>query len=144
MKLKKNQTYAAKHSKNAEVDAAVEEKIRERARNEELPCAVAFDIAAELGCDPSIIGKTADLMNYRLVKCQLGLFGYQPEKKIVGPEQPSDAALAADLQKLAERGVIACEEAWELAARHRVPKMTVSKGCEALQIKIKPCQLGAF
>ncbi len=34
--------------------------------------------------------------------------------------------------------------AWEIARRFDVSKMRVSSVCEQLNIKIKPCQLGAF
>ena len=40
--------------------------------------------------------------------------------------------------------ILTCHQAWSIASRFKVPKMTVSAACEALEIKIKPCQLGAF
>lgn len=141
---KKIGNYADKHGATVQIDETVADRIRNRAKNQELPCAVAFDIAAELGCGPVKIGQTTDLLNYRLSKCQLGLFGYRPEKKIVKPTKPSDPQLEAALKNRATNGRMTCKDAWELADQFNIPKMSVSAGCEAMGIKVKPCQLGAF
>jgi hypothetical protein len=37
-----------------------------------------------------------------------------------------------------------CSAAWLIAKKLKLPRMKVSAACEALLIKIKPCQLGAF
>jgi hypothetical protein len=39
---------------------------------------------------------------------------------------------------------ISCRAAWDIAQQFNVPKMAVSAACESLNLKIKPCQLGAF
>ena len=144
MSLKEGQTYSDKHGNNVKLDNDIASIIRSRAKNDELPCAVAFDIAADQGCDIEKIGQTADLLNFRLTKCQLGLFGYKPNKKIVKSEPLTDFQLEEALKKQSGSGAIACEEVWALADQFKVSKMTVSAGCEALGIKVKPCQLGAF
>ncbi len=66
-------------------DAEIQSKIIQRAKNGELPCAVAFDLVKQLGISPAEVGQYADRAKLRLVKCQLGLFGYQPEKRLVKP-----------------------------------------------------------
>lgn len=144
MTLGKGQTYSDKHGKNVKIEENIASQIRSRAKNKELPCAVAFDIARDLGCGVEKVGQTTDLLNFRLIKCQLGLFGYKPEKKIVKSELPSDPRIEKALKSGAVSGAIACKEVWELAARFEISKMAVSAGCEALGIKVKPCQLGAF
>ena len=116
----------------------------DRVRNGELACAVAFSVAEELGKTPQQVGKAADLLGFRLVKCQLGLFGYAPEKKIVKPKRPEDPELAAAIREAAAQGRLSCRETWRIAARFGLRKMAVSSACEALGQKIKPCQLGAF
>jgi hypothetical protein len=126
------------------LDAACEDALRGQARGGELPCAVAFKLAAELGRPPAAIGEAADRLGIRLVKCQLGLFGYSPQKKIVQAAPAADPALETAIREKLENGRLACRRAWEIAATLHVPKMAVSAACEALQIKIKPCQLGAF
>ena len=42
------------------------------------------------------------------------------------------------------QGRISCKQAWDIASRLHVGKMTVSGACEALGVKINDCQLGAF
>jgi hypothetical protein len=93
---------------------------------------------------PAAIGAAADRLGIRLVKCQLGLFGYSPQKKIVQAPAAADPALETAIREKLENGRLACRHAWEIAAALHVPKMAVSAACEAMQIKIKPCQLGAF
>jgi hypothetical protein len=93
---------------------------------------------------PAIVGKTIDLMNYKLVKCQLGLFGYKPNKKIVKPQDTLNEELQKAIQTALVNDQLSCERAWQIADRHQVRKMTVSSACEAMGVKIKPCQLGAF
>lgn len=144
MSAKNFEKYSDKHGDAVQMDETVADRIRSRARSQELPCAVAFDIASDLQCDPAKVGQTTDLLNYRLSKCQLGLFGYRPEKKIVKAALPAEPQLVAAIKTQALDGKVTCKDAWELAARFEVSKMTVSAGCEALGIKVKPCQLGAF
>jgi hypothetical protein len=140
----KRKDYAGKHQPGTQPDAAIRAEIENRSKDGELPCAVAFKIAEDLGASAVEIGKTADLVNCILVQCQLGLFGYGPEKKIVKQRETlrqelTDAISAA---LVAER--LPCKSAWDLADRFNVSKMTVSGICEHMGIKIKPCQLGAF
>jgi PIN domain nuclease of toxin-antitoxin system len=41
-------------------------------------------------------------------------------------------------------GNLSCVAAWEIAKKLNIPKMKVCAAAEALEIKVKPCQLGAF
>ena len=109
-----------------------------------MPCAVAFEIAGQLGLPPSEVGKTADLMILRLMKCQLGLFGYKPESKLVTPKDDPEGSLKEAISAAMVNDRLPCKSAWEIAGQFNVSKMTVSGVCEALKIKVKPCQLGAF
>ncbi|MFZ0130945.1 MAG: hypothetical protein WAK95_00270 [Desulfobacterales bacterium] len=133
-----------KHANDARPDPAIARDITARLKKEGLACAVAFDIARKLGCAPAQVGRTADLMQIRLVKCQLGLFGYTPQKKIVDSRLPPEPALGEAVRSGLVDDRLPCEAAWHIAAQFGVPKMTVSSACEALGVKIKPCQLGAF
>jgi hypothetical protein len=128
----------------APLDAALKDALQRQAREGELPCAVAFELASELGRPPADIGEAADRLGIRLVKCQLGLFGYSPEKKIVQAAPAADPAMETAIREKLENGRLNCRRAWEIAVAFQVPKMAVSAACEALQLKIKPCQLGAF
>lgn len=146
MTKKTADTFAAKHGQDSkrDVDAAIRESLEREAREGTLSCAAAFTLATDLNRPPAEIGKAADLLGIRLVKCQLGLFGYAPEKKIVKPAGAVDPLLDKAIHGELQGGRLACRNAWELAERFRMPRMAVSAACEALGIKIKPCQLGAF
>jgi hypothetical protein len=90
------------------------------------------------------VGKAADLMNFKLIKCQLGLFGYQPQKKIVKPRDSIKEDIKNAVSSALGQGRISCKDAWDIASRLNVSKMTVSSACETMGVKIKNCQLGAF
>jgi hypothetical protein len=140
----KKSGFSGKHRSGQQPDPAIEIKLRDRCPGGELPCAVAFDIAKGLRVSPAAVGRTADLINCRLVKCQLGLFGYTPEKKIVRAAESVDETLTKALRESLTNDRLPCASAWEIADRLQLRKMAVSSACEALGIKIKPCQLGAF
>ena len=136
--------FADKHGAGAQPDTAIKNEIQKRIKSDELPCAVAFKIASELNVPAGDVGKTADLIKVRLVKCQMGLFGYAPEKKIVTPKPPAHPNLESALREALVNDRLPCHAAWEIAARMDISKMSVSAACEYLGIKIKPCQIGAF
>lgn len=144
MKHQKGQKFADKHGVDVRVNEWVKEHIIGQTKNNELACAKAFKIADELNVSAAEVGKTADLLNMKLVKCQLGLFGYTPEKKIVKPKAASTIKLESAIQDSLAEGALPCAKAWEIARNFDISKMTVSAVCEQLKIKIKPCQLGAF
>jgi DNA-binding transcriptional regulator YhcF (GntR family) len=144
MSREKGKKFAEKHESNAQINEEIKDQIINRTKNNELPCAVAHKIAAELNVSPAVVGKTADLTEMMLVKCQLGLFGYTPDKKIVKPEAAENPDLTSAIQDALVEGNLSCAKAWEIAQRFQVSKMKVSSVCEQLKIKIKPCQLGAF
>jgi hypothetical protein len=135
--------YATKHAPGGSPDERIAGAVREKAAEGELACAEAERIVTALGAPLAEIGRTLDLLELRIGRCQLGLFGY-PEGKAVHPA----AAVAPDLDaairgRLAD-GRLPCKAAWEIAAERRVARMEVSSACETLMIRIKPCQLGAF
>lgn len=135
--------YAQKHGEAIQPDERIKASILSRVPGGQLPCAVAFDIARELLVPAAAVGKTADLMNFELVKCQLGLFGYVPAKKVKVLDEldPTlEKAIASELKD----GRLSCERAWALSVRFNIPKLAVGNACETLKVKIKPCQLGAF
>ena len=138
------QKFSDKHGPAASVDGSIKDKVAANAKEGELPCAVAFKIVDELKTTPAEVGKTVDLLDFRLVKCQLGLFGYKPDKKIVKPKFLEDPELENTIRSALSDEKLACRDAWDIARQFQVSKLTVSNACEALKIKIKPCQLGAF
>jgi len=144
MTRQKGQKFADKHGSDTQLSERIKDQIERRTKNNTLPCALAFKIADELNVSAAEVGKTADLLEIMLVKCQLGLFGYSPEKKIVKPQTPENQNLESIIRDSLVDGKLSCERAWEISRSLDVPKMTVSAICEHLKIKIAPCQLGAF
>ncbi len=144
MRRQNGQKFADKHESDAQIDARIKDALVEHTKNNELPCAVAFKIAGILEVSAAEVGKTADLMEMTLVKCQLGLFGYKPAKKIVKPKAPANQDLENIIRESLTDGYLSCQKAWKIASSRSLTKMSVSAVCEHLGIKIKPCQLGAF
>jgi hypothetical protein len=73
--------FSEKHGADTEINPAVKQKVEDKSKDNEISCAVAFQIAEEVRTTPTDVGKGIDLLDIRLVKCQLGLFGYGPGKK---------------------------------------------------------------
>ncbi|MGI5940059.1 MAG: hypothetical protein ACOX8V_05145 [Thermoleophilia bacterium] len=136
--------YATKHAPGTVSDPAISNALKEKASAERFSCAVGLALADDLGVTPSEIGTAADLMEYRIIECQLGLFGYSPDKKIVEPAK----SIAGDLQDRIERAVvegrISCVSCLQIADALAIEETTVAAACEFLGLKIAPCQLGAF
>lgn len=136
--------YRAKHPTGASHDPVIADHLQQRAPEGRLTCVAAHDAAALLGVSPSEIGKTADLLEYRVVECQLGLFGYSPEKRIVKPAVSMSEALRSRLQDVSSDGRISCIACWDMADELGIERRAVADGCELLGIKVENCQLGAF
>ena len=136
-------SFEAKHGPDALPDPEIREAVAARETSGAISCARAHKVARSLSVPPAEVGRTIDLMGIRLTKCQLGLFGFSPEKKVVTPVADPDPALT-DAIRDAPEGRLSCAAAWEIADRLDIPRMRVSGACESAGIKIKPCQLGAF
>ena len=122
----------------------IESEIINRVTDNELSCIDAFEIAWKLQIPVCDIGAAADRLKLKLVKCQLGLFGYKPDKKIVKAEDFVSKELDDAIHKCLDDGKLLCVKSWEIAAALNLSRYSVSCACETLGIKIKECQLGAF
>ncbi len=136
--------YAKKHEAGAVVDPVLRDALLKSAAEGKLACKVAFDVANRLGVLPDAVGRAADLLELRLAKCQLGLFDHPPKKKII---KPADS-IPPEMKKAILTGLVnerlPCKTAWEIAEQLGIRKMEVGAACDAMGIRIKPCQLGAF
>ncbi len=135
--------YAAKHKPGAAPDPRIVEAVRQKAAEGGLACAEAERIAKTLSVSLPEIGRTLDLLELRIGRCQLGLFGYAEGKAVAAAAAVSEDLEAAIRARLAD-GRLPCRAAWEIAAELKIARMEVSAVCEAQKIRIKPCQLGAF
>ncbi len=129
-------------------DEDIVEAIQARLADGMLACASAFAIAHDLEVEPLTVGKAADVLQIRLNRCQLGLFGY-PGKQ--GWDNSNVAALPvpyglpeALTSAKDAAGHLSCAKAWEIASEFEISRMQVGYLADKLGIKITPCQLGAF
>jgi hypothetical protein len=143
MAHKDAERYAAKHEPGVSPDERIAGAVREKAAAGELACAEAERIGVMLGVSLAEIGRTLDLLEIRIGRCQLGLFGY-PEGKAVHPAAAVDPDFEAAIRGSLADGKLSCKSAWKIAAERKIPRIAVSSACEALKIRIKPCRLGAF
>lgn len=120
------------------------EALRAASTDGELACALAFKVGAAHNTAPADIGKALDLEEISIVKCQLGLFGYKPDKKIVRPAESVSEEIKKEITAELDDGKLTCERAWAIAKKLKISKMDVAAACETLGMKIKTCQLGAF
>lgn len=144
MSEKIRKPYSQKHDPNSRPDPNIKNALIDRAAVSEISCALGFEIAKELGVDPEEVGRTADMLDIPLVKCQLGLFGYQPEKKIIKAEDTTDQKLKNAVIASSHNSSLSCAKAWRIADRFKISKAMVGNLCQANGIKITGCRLGAF
>jgi len=136
--------YAKKHSPDRKVKLEIEDALKRQVSDGKISCAAAHKIAGDLKEAPAEVGFTMDILELRISKCQMGLFGYKPEKKVVEPVERVPKTLENAILEQLEDGRLSCKAAWDLAEKLSIKKMGVSSACETLKIKIAPCQLGAF
>jgi len=136
--------YFKKHPAGSKVDDDLKQEIINQVKNNNISCKKAEEIAGEVGFTLEETGKAIDILNINITKCQLGLFGYGEIKKIVQPAKEITPELKESITTELKDGTLSCAAAWEIAKKLNIPRMKVCSACEALQIKVKPCQLGAF
>lgn len=136
--------FAAKHPSGTTVDPHIAEAVADNLAHGTITCMAAHEISRALGVPPAQIGVAIDLQEGRIIKCQMGLFGYGQGEKKVKPASHVDTTVRTTIENHAADGCLACRDAWHLAREHGMPKLAMANACESLGIKIKPCQLGAF
>jgi len=136
--------YAKKHPPDRKVDDRIAEAVKQRVSNGEISCVAAHKISSNFNISPSEVGVTADFLEIPIIKCQLGLYGYGPERKIVEPAETVSQTLKDTINQSLINGRLPCRVIWDIAERLNMGKMEVSSACETLKTKISSCQLGAF
>ena len=135
--------YARKHSGET-LDPKLSKTIKAEASDGLLSCASAHKAAKALGCTPGQIGIQTDLLELRISQCQLGLFGYSPDKKNLDPDIEIPANLNDAILDTQDEGRISCRQCWDMAKACKISRLEVGSACDKKEIRIKPCQLGAF
>jgi hypothetical protein len=136
--------YAQKHDQQTKVEDSLKQEVLKAAKENNVACKAAEEIAGRKAVALSEVGIAIDLLNINIIECQLGLFGYSPQKKIVQPAKEVAPELKQAINDALSDGRLPCAASWPIAKRLNLPRMKVSAACETLKIKIKPCQLGAF
>ena len=77
--------YKAKHSSTSRLDEKIARAVEKKTAHGKITCTDASYIADELGATMKEVGLAIDLMEIQISKCQLGLFGYSPQKTVVKP-----------------------------------------------------------
>ena len=136
--------YFQKHDQQTKVEDSLKQEVLKAAKENNVACKAAEEIAERKAVALGEVGVAIDLLNINIIECQLGLFGYSPQKKIVQPAKEIAPDLKQAINDALSDGRLPCAAAWAIAKQINLPRMKVSAACEALKIKIKPCQLGAF
>ncbi len=136
--------YAAKHPPEKKLNQEIAGAVSLKAVNGRISCSSAHKIAGSLKVPPAEVGITIDLLEMRINRCQMGLYGYTPEKRIVKPAEKVSPELEKAILEALVDNRLPCAAAWEIAGESGISKMEVSSACETLKIRISACQLGAF
>ena len=117
--------YASKHPSSAVLEKNLAAALEKEIHNGRISCAAAHGVAQRLARPPADIGRALDLMEIRLSRCQLGLFGYQPENRIVKKADHWDAGLEKEIRAALRDGRLPCIEAWDIANRCQIGRAHV-------------------
>ena len=136
--------YAGKHPSGTELNPAIADAVRKASSDGKVTCAAAFRIVREMALSPRDVGVAIDLLETRIAKCQLGLYGYEPQSRILKPADHVSDELKHAIEDALVDGRITCVGCWDIAKRLSCAKMHVAEACEAMHVKISQCQLGSF
>ncbi len=136
--------YSAKHPPGTTIDPELAKAVTDRIDHGRISCHAAFTLAAERSESPSLIGTAIDLQEGRLVKCQLGLFGYESGSSPLNAAESVDDDLKTAFVSALVDGRLPCESAWQIANELNLSRLAIGRACESLGIHISRCQLGAF
>jgi len=135
--------FAAKH-KDRQIQENISQRIQTLANDNTVECASAHRLGKSLDTSPFDIGVQIDLLEYQIIKCQLGLFGYSDGKKRMNPDIEISPELNSRLDAESKDGRISCLECWSIAKDLKLKRLDIASACEKKSIRIRPCQLGAF
>ncbi|MBT8341888.1 MAG: hypothetical protein HKP58_01120, partial [Desulfatitalea sp.] len=136
--------YAGKHPPDTRVAAEITEAVQADLVQGGITCAKAHAIAERMGVPPLQVGIAVDLLEERIGQCQMGLFGHDRDQKRVRPAPSVSPQLKTAVEKALQDERLPCASAWRIAKDFQMTRQAVADACEALKIRIKPCQLGAF
>jgi hypothetical protein len=144
MTTKNTGHFAAKHPADTKADPRILDALALAENNFAISCVKAHEIAHALAVKPKDVGVAIDLLEGRIQKCQLGLFGYGDKGKIVHPARHIRPEIQSAIEATLIDDCITCADIWQIADQLGEPRLTVANACETLSIRIIQCQIGAF
>lgn len=139
--------YSTKHRSSTIINEQVARMVREKSPGGEIACVTCEKISKELEVEISEVGITVDLLEIKIKKCQLGLFGYGKKPnhgKDIQVADPVSDEMKCAIEEAAENGEVTCAALWTIADQLGTKRKEVSAACETLKLKIRECQLGTF
>ncbi len=133
--------FSAKHPPGKTARPRIADAVGRQAEEGKISCLKAVRIALDEKAPLLEVGLAIDLLEISISECQLGLFGFGKEKRIIKPLSRLPEKLEA---RLAGKREISCTDIWALADELDLSRFEAACACETLKIKIRPCQLGAF
>jgi len=130
--------------KDIPINETIASLVKERAQNNKITCKEAHKISEELRVSPEEVGATIDLLEIRIIECQLGLFGYGGKKNIPPLQEQIDQEIEDMIRSSLVEGKLPCINAWNIADKFNISRLKLAAICESTKIKISACQLGAF
>jgi len=135
--------YAAKHP-GAALNPHLAAKLKEKIIAGRITCGAAHATARDLKVSPGEVGVAIDLLEARIVQCQLGLFGEGGPQTGAGTSGDATDSLEPAIRAALVQGRLPCAAAWKIAESFHIAKNKVKDACDRLNIKINSCQLGSF
>jgi hypothetical protein len=133
-----------KHPEGTKVAEELKQEILKQTKDNNISCKAAEKISQSQNRPLGEIGVAIDMLNINIAQCQLGLFGFDGKQKRVPAAASVTSDLEAAIRESLDNGRLSCLAAWNIADRLKIKRLDVCAACEKLQIKVKPCQLGAF
>lgn len=130
--------------KDMPLNETIANKIKENIQGNSISCIEAHTIAEKLNVDPAEVGVAIDILEIRINKCQLGLFGYENKKNIPLLTEKVSPDMESTIKSSLSDGKLKCIDAWNIAKKYNISRPMVTAICESMKIKISACQLGAF
>ena len=144
MTAQSNGHFAKKHPPGTTVNEKVKQVVEESLVDGCIDCNSAHIISEKMGVSPMEIGTAIDLVEGRITKCQLGLFGYGKGKKMIKASKSILPPLRSAIENALKDDVLSCAAIWRIAQEQSISRLSVANACEMLGVRIRPCQLGAF
>ncbi|MFO7569075.1 MAG: hypothetical protein R6W75_04695 [Smithellaceae bacterium] len=136
--------YFKKHPEGTQIREDMKDEILKAAKDDNIACKAAEKIALRLGCTIGEVGIGIDMLNFNIIQCQLGLFGFDGKQKSVTAAASVEPGLESAIRAALVNDRLPCAAAWQIADQRQCKRLDVCAACERLKIKVKPCQLGAF